>query len=77
MPPSERALMAWLLSTKREVEDQIGLARASEKKLWIALFISWAFDLKMLCNTKHFCKHQEFLKPFKAFELPWQCQNKI
>ncbi|CAL9008977.1 unnamed protein product, partial [Prunus brigantina] len=37
MPPRERALMAWLLRTKREFEDQIGRARAREKKLWIAL----------------------------------------
>ncbi|BFG34823.1 hypothetical protein CerSpe_210970 [Prunus speciosa] len=43
MPRRERALMAWLLRTKREVEDQIVHARAREKKLWIALFISWAF----------------------------------
>ncbi|CAL9004041.1 unnamed protein product [Prunus brigantina] len=43
MPPRERALMAWLLRTKREFEDQIGRARAREKKLWIALFVSWAF----------------------------------
>ena len=43
IPPRERALMAWLLRTMREVEDQIGRARAKEKKLWIALFISWAF----------------------------------
>ncbi|CAL8170160.1 unnamed protein product [Prunus armeniaca] len=43
MPPRERSLMAWLLRTKREVEDQIGRARAREKKLWISLFISWAF----------------------------------
>ncbi|PQQ16241.1 uncharacterized protein Pyn_00817 [Prunus yedoensis var. nudiflora] len=40
MPPRERALMTWLLRTKREVEDQIGRERAREKKLWIALFIS-------------------------------------
>ncbi|PQQ11973.1 uncharacterized protein Pyn_05038 [Prunus yedoensis var. nudiflora] len=43
MPRRERALMAWLLRTKREVEDQIVRARAREKKLWIALFMSWAF----------------------------------
>ena len=43
MPPHERALMGWLLRTKREVQDQIGHARAREKKLWIALFISQAF----------------------------------
>ncbi|CAL8090336.1 unnamed protein product [Prunus armeniaca] len=43
MPPYERALMAWLLRTKRGFEDQIRRARAREKKLWIALFISWAF----------------------------------
>ncbi|BFG16358.1 hypothetical protein CerSpe_026320 [Prunus speciosa] len=43
MPPHERALVAWLLRTMREVEDQIRCARAREKKLWIALFISWAF----------------------------------
>ncbi|PQP96496.1 uncharacterized protein Pyn_08298 [Prunus yedoensis var. nudiflora] len=54
MPRRERALMAWMLRTKREVEDQIVRARAREKKLWIALFISWAlclwFGLAMLGN---------------------------
>ncbi|KAI5339968.1 hypothetical protein L3X38_019242 [Prunus dulcis] len=33
MPHRERAMMAWLLRTKREVEDHIGRARAKGKKL--------------------------------------------
>ncbi|CAL2231559.1 unnamed protein product [Prunus armeniaca] len=50
--------MAWLLRTKREVEDQIGHARAREKKLWIALKLLKA-EMNLILETGRLIQTQK------------------